>query len=152
MDATQTDEPMEWDGNSDGYGDGNSEIRSNVIQCSIVNETHPSAPSADKGTTGSVMLESPDPDIVANQNLSREDSSTFLNAAGSCNLQRLGKRKQDDCAASSPSRNSCNDKRQSKDNSLAGVNSIEDKMCNDDVPGADKQAAEHLPSTMDSQD
>ncbi|XP_034569944.1 uncharacterized protein [Setaria viridis] len=152
MDPTHTDEPMKCDGSSGGYGEVSSEARSNVVQCSAVNETHSSSPSADKGTTGSVMLESLDHNIVANQNLSREDPSTVLNAAGSCNLQRLGKRKQDDCADSSPSRNSCNRKRQSKDSSLADVNSIEDKMYNDDVPGVGNQAAEDLPSTVDFQD
>uniref|UniRef100_K3ZP49 J domain-containing protein n=1 Tax=Setaria italica TaxID=4555 RepID=K3ZP49_SETIT len=152
MDPTHTDEPMKCDGSSGGYGEVSSEARSNVVQCSAVNETHSSSASADKGTTGSVMLESLDHNIVANQNLSREDPSTVLNAAGSCNLQRLGKRKQDDCADSSPSRNSCNRKRQSKDSSLADVNSIEDKMYNDDVPGVGNQAAEDLPSTVDFQD
>ncbi|CAL4983914.1 unnamed protein product [Urochloa decumbens] len=152
MDSAHADEPMKWDGNSDGYGEGSSETRSNVVQCSVGNGTHSSSPSADKGTTESMMLESPYPDIAANHNLSREDASTVLNAAGSCNLQRLGKRKQDDCADSSPSRDSCNYKRRSKDNSLADVDSIEDKMCNDDLPGADNHAAKHLPSIVDNQD
>ncbi|CAO2146912.1 unnamed protein product [Urochloa humidicola] len=152
MDSAHADEPMKWDGNSDGYGEGSSETRSNVVQYSVVNGTHSSSPSADKCTIGSMMLESPDPDIAANHNLSREDASTVLNAAGSCNLQRQGKRKQDDCADSSRSRDSCYDKRRSKDNSLADVDSIEDKMCNDDLPGAYNHAAKHLPSIVDSQD
>jgi hypothetical protein len=150
MDPPHTDEPMKSDGSTDGYGEVSSEARSNAVQCSAVNETHSSSASADKGTTGSVTLESLDHDIVANQNLSREDPSTVLNAAGSCNLQRLGKRKQDDCADSSPSRNSCNCKRQSKDCSLAD-NSIEDKMYID-VTGSGNQAAQDLPSTVDFQD
>nr|CAB3490105.1 unnamed protein product [Digitaria exilis] len=99
-----------------------------------------------------MMLESPDPKIVASQNLCGEDASTVLNSSGSCNFQRLCKRKQGDCTDSSHSRAPCNDKRQSKDKSLAEVSSIMDKMYNDNVPGAENQASKHLPSTVDSQD
>nr|CAB3490104.1 unnamed protein product [Digitaria exilis] len=141
MDSTRIDEPMKWSGISDGYEEGSSETRSNMVRCSPVNETHSSSPSADKGTAGSLMLESPDSEIVANQNLCDEDASAVLNSSGSCNFQRLCKRKQDDCTDSSHSRDPCNDKRQSKDNSLA-----------DNIPGADNQAAKHLPSTVDIHD
>nr|CAB3491831.1 unnamed protein product [Digitaria exilis] len=99
-----------------------------------------------------MMLESPDPKIVANQNLCGEDASTVLNSSGSCNFQRLCKRKQGDSTDSSHSRGPCNDKRQSKDKSLAEVSSIMDKMYNDNVAGAENQASKHLPSTVDSQD
>ncbi|CAN6363204.1 unnamed protein product [Urochloa humidicola] len=152
MVSAHADEPIKWDGNSDGYGEGSSETRSNAVQCSVVNGTHSLSPSTDKCTTESIMLESRDPNTAANHNLSTEDASTVLNVAASCNLQRLGKRKQDDCADSSPSRDSCNDKRQSKVNSLADVDSIEDKMCNGDLPGGDNHAAKHLHSIVDNQD
>jgi hypothetical protein len=75
--------------------------------------------------------------------LGTEDTSTMPNAAGSCDLQMLGKRKHDDCADSGRRRDSCINKRQSKDTA--------DKMYNDDVAVANTQAAKHVPDTMDSQ-
>ncbi|KAF8673536.1 hypothetical protein HU200_048619 [Digitaria exilis] len=48
VDSTHTDEPVKWAGISDGYGEDSSETRSNIVQCSAVNETHSSSPSADK--------------------------------------------------------------------------------------------------------
>ena len=86
-------------------------------------------------------------DVVVNQNFGREDTSTVPNAAGSCNLQMLGKRKHDDCADSGRRRDSCINKRQSKDNSLSDTNSTADKMYNDDVVVANSQAAKHVPDT-----
>ncbi|WVZ50956.1 hypothetical protein U9M48_002154 [Paspalum notatum var. saurae] len=151
VDSTHTDEHIKWDGNSGDYGEGSSETRSHVVQCSAMNKTHSLSPSADKGTTGSMMLESPYPDVAANLDFSREDTSTVPSAAGSCNLQLLGKRKQSDCADSSHSRDSCNNKRQSKDSSLSGANSTAEKMDNDNAAGVDNQAAKHVPETMDGQ-
>ncbi|WVZ50999.1 hypothetical protein U9M48_002193 [Paspalum notatum var. saurae] len=151
VDSTHTDEHIKWDGNSGDYGEGSSETRSHVVQCSAMNKTHSLSPSADKGTTGSMMLECPYPDVAANQDFSREDTSTVPSAAGSCNLQLLGKRKQSDCADSSHSRDSCNNKRQNKDSSLSGANSTAEKMDNDNAAGADNQAAKHVPDTMDGQ-
>ncbi|KAJ1275921.1 hypothetical protein BS78_05G173200 [Paspalum vaginatum] len=140
VDSTHTDEHIKWDGNSGDYGEGSSETRSHVVQCSAMNKTHSLSPSADKGTTGSMMLESPYPDVAANQDFSGEDTSTLL-----------GKRKQSDCADSSHSRDSCNNKRQSKDSSLSGAISNADKMDNDNVAGAENQAAKHVPDTMGGQ-
>ncbi|KAF8673535.1 hypothetical protein HU200_048618 [Digitaria exilis] len=145
MDSTRIDEPMKWSGISDGYEEGSSETRSNMVRCSPVNETHSSSPSADKGTAGSLMLESPDSEIVANQNLCDEDASAVLNSSGSCNFQRL-------CKRNSHSRDSYNNKRQrGEDNSFAHANPSDGKMYNDNIAGADNQADEHVPSTVESQ-
>lgn len=54
---------------------------------------------------------------------------------------------------SSHSRDSCNNKRQrkEKENSLADANAIDDKVYNDNFADTENQAAEHVPSTVDSQ-
>jgi hypothetical protein len=90
VDSSCTEEIITWDGISGVHGKGSSETRSNVVQCSGVNQSHNSSPSTDKGATGSMMLESPASDVIVNQNFGREDASTVPNAAGSCNLQMLG--------------------------------------------------------------
>lgn len=151
VDSRHTDEHIKWHGNSGDYREGSSVTRSNVVQCSAVIRTHSLSPSADKGTAGSMMAEAPYPDVVANQDFSREYASTVPNAAGSCNLQILSKRKQGDCADSSHSMDSCNNKRQSKGSLLSGANSSADKMDNRNVAGADNQDAKHVPDTMDIQ-
>jgi hypothetical protein len=150
VDATCTEEHITWAGTSGVHGKGSSEIRSNVVQCSVANQSHTSSP-ADKGATGSMMLESTPSDVVVNQNFGREDASTVPNAAGSCNLQMLGKRKHDDCADRGHRRDSYINKRRSKDDSLSDANTTADKMDNDDVTDANTQAAKHVSDTMDSQ-
>ncbi|CAD6253476.1 unnamed protein product [Miscanthus lutarioriparius] len=151
VDSKCTEEHIMWVGISGVHVKGNSETRSNVVQCSAVNQSHTSSPSVDKGATGSKMLESPASDVVVNQNFGREDASIVPNAAGSCNLQMFGKRKHDDCADRGHSRDSCINKRRSKDSSLSDANSTADKMYNDDVAVANTQAAKHVSDTMDSQ-
>ena len=111
VDSTCTEEHITWAGISCVHGKGSSETRSNAVQCSAVNQSHTSSPSADKGATGSMTLESTASDVVVNQNFGREDASTVPNAAGSCNLQMLGKRKHDDCADRGHRRDSCLNKR-----------------------------------------
>ena len=63
----------------------------------------------------------------------------------------LGKRKHDDCADRGHRRDSCINKRRSKDDSLSDANTTADKMYNDDVAVANTQAAKHVSDTMDSQ-
>jgi hypothetical protein len=63
----------------------------------------------------------------------------------------LGERKHDDCAYRVHRRDSCINKRRSKDSSLSDANSTADKMYNDDVAVANTQAAKHVSDTMDSQ-
>ncbi|XP_062198324.1 uncharacterized protein LOC133901047 [Phragmites australis] len=138
--ATHTDEHIKWDGGSGGYGEGSSETRSNVVQFSAVNQTHSPSPSGDKDTTGSMASDPPDPKFVATQNLSREDASAVV-----------GKRKQDG-ADYSQNRDSCNNKRQRKYNSLSDADSSDEKMFNGNVAGADNKSTEHLHRKLGSQE
>uniref|UniRef100_A0A0A9BPV3 Uncharacterized protein n=1 Tax=Arundo donax TaxID=35708 RepID=A0A0A9BPV3_ARUDO len=153
MNATRSDEHIRWDGRSGGNQEGScSGARSDsseVLQFSAMNQTHSAEPFVDKGTTGSLMSDPPDPNFVVTQNLSREDASTVLNAAGSDILERLGERNKEDGANNSHSRDSCKHKR--KHDSLSDANSSDDKMFNENVAAADDQSAEHLPSTVDRQ-
>jgi hypothetical protein len=151
VDSTCTEEHVTWVGTSGVHGKGSSQTRSNVVQCSAVNQSHTSSPSADNGATGSMMLDSPASDDVVNWNFGREDTPIVSNAAGSCNLQMLGKRKHDDCADRGHRRDSCINKRPSKDSSVSDANSTADKMYNDDVVIANTQAAKQISDTMDSQ-
>jgi len=79
VDSTCTEEHITWAGISSVHGKGSSETRSNAVQCSAVNQSHTSSPSADKGATGSMTLESTASDVVVNQNFGREDASTVPN-------------------------------------------------------------------------
>ncbi|CAL4980562.1 unnamed protein product [Urochloa decumbens] len=156
IDSTHVDEPMKWGGSLDGFGEGSSKTRSNVVQCSAVNGTHSSSPSAGKGTTRSMMLESSDPDIAANQNLSREDASAVLNTAASCSLEGLSRRKQDDCTDSSHNRDSRNNKRKMMDNSLSDASndtmSRSITVFSDNVTVTKNQSTEHFSRKMDNQE
>lgn len=54
VDSTCTNEHVKWVGIS-GVGEGGSETRSNVVECSAVNQSRTSSPSAEKSATGSMM-------------------------------------------------------------------------------------------------
>lgn len=57
-----------------------------------------------------------------------------------------------ECTGCIHSRDSCNDDRQRKDNSLADASSSDDKVCSDNVVGDENQTSGLVPSTLDSQD
>ncbi|CAO2142097.1 unnamed protein product [Urochloa humidicola] len=154
--ASQSDD-IECDGRSCGDREGRSETRSSVTQFSAVNYTHSSSPSGDEGTIESMMLDSSDPNFVANQNLSREDASAVLNAAAPCCLEGLNKRKPDDCIDSSHNRDSRNNKKQMIDDSLSlcdptlsnDIMKRSFKVSSDNVPVTKNQSAEHLSIKME---
>uniref|UniRef100_A0A0A9DIZ9 J domain-containing protein n=1 Tax=Arundo donax TaxID=35708 RepID=A0A0A9DIZ9_ARUDO len=150
MHATQSYEHInKSDGRSGSDQDGSwSETRSVVVQFSAMNQTHSLEPSVDKDTTGNVMPDPPYPNFVATQNLSTEDGSTLLNAAGPTSLEILGKRNQDD-DDNIHIRGTRESKR--KYDSLSDANSGDDKMFNDNITSANDQSAGHLPSKVVSQ-
>ncbi|CAO2149345.1 unnamed protein product [Urochloa humidicola] len=151
MHAKQTDEHVEWDCRSDGDQEGScTEKRSEVVESSAINLIDSPAPSVNKCTTGRMVPGPPDPYFVATQNMSIEDASTMLSAAGSDSLERSGKRKQDDGANNSHIRDSCN-KRVKKYNSLSNDDSGDNKISRDNVAGADSKSAENLLSKVDIQ-
>ncbi|CAO2149350.1 unnamed protein product [Urochloa humidicola] len=142
MNATQTDEHIKWDGRPCDDGEGNcSEAKGKAVQLLEMNQIDSPASAVDTDTTESMT---PEPNFVATQNLSREDA-----AAGSSDLQKFGKRKQDDGTNSSHSKDSCNNKRQRNYDSFSNAKSSDDKMCNENADGVDSQSSDHHPSKFD---
>ncbi|CAN6363203.1 unnamed protein product [Urochloa humidicola] len=151
MHARQSDEHVEWDCRSDGDQEGScTETRSEVVESSAINLIHSPAPSVNKCTTSRMVPGPLDPYFAATQNMSTEDASTMLSAAGSDSLERSGKRKQDDGANNSHIRGSCN-KRIKKYNSLSNADSGDNKISSDNVAGAESQSAENLLRKVDIQ-
>ncbi|GJN04555.1 hypothetical protein PR202_ga22114 [Eleusine coracana subsp. coracana] len=128
-----------------------SEARSEFFQFLAMSQTHPHAPSVDKGTTGSVMPDPPDPSSFVTQNLKTKDASMVPNAAGSDNLERLGKRNQDDDVNNRHGRDLC-DSKWYYDSIIFDANSSDGKMFNDNVSGAENQSAEHHSDISGSQE
>ncbi|TVU24976.1 hypothetical protein EJB05_27448, partial [Eragrostis curvula] len=151
--ATLTDEHIGGDERSDSDGQGScSERRSDVVQFPALHHMRSPLPSTDNDTIGSMTPGPLDPNIFANHNLGRQDASAVTNAAASSSLNISGKRKQDDDIDNSYSRNSCDNKRQRKNNSLSNANSIDDEMSDCSVACADSKSAGHVPSDVDKQE
>jgi hypothetical protein len=151
--ATQTDELIRGDESSDGDRMGcYSETRSNVVQISAVHQTRLPSFSADNSTTGSMTPDPLDLNSIATQNLSKEDASVVMNTAVPFSLKISGKRKQDDGTDNSYNRNSCDNKRQRKSNSLSDAISSGDKMFDGNVAGTDNKSEGYVSSEVDNQE
>ncbi|GJN25305.1 hypothetical protein PR202_gb13116 [Eleusine coracana subsp. coracana] len=127
-----------------------SEARSE-FQFLAMSQTHPHAPSVDKGTTGSVMPDPLDPSSFVTQNLSTKDASMVPNAAGSDDLERLGKRNQDEGVNNRHGRELC-DSKWYYDSIIFDANSSDGKLFNDNVSGAENQSVEHHSDISGSQE
>nr|CAB3490103.1 unnamed protein product [Digitaria exilis] len=77
--------------------------------------------------------------------------STLLNDAGSDSFERLDKRKQDDGANNSYSRDSCNNKRVKKCSSLSIADPVDEKIYFDNFACVDSKSTENLPDKVVSQ-